>query len=228
MAVSEAPIADVDRVTSTAMTWPDRARQLVIIDDDTYANAAETLKAIKALRAEVDATFDPIVSTAFKAHRTACDQKRKAETPLSNAERIIKDAMVAFDDERQRQRRAEMRRLEEVERVRLEDEQLALAASMELEAKLYGDDVLQQQAEELISQPVVPVVAPAPRATPAVSGISYREVWKFEVVNPAVVPRQFLVVNESAIRGVVNGLKGATNIPGVRVYKERVVSAGRG
>lgn len=42
--------------------------------------------------------------------------------------------------------------------------------------------------------------------------------WKGEVVDPAAVPRQYLMVNQSAIDAAIKG--GARGIPGVRIFKD--------
>lgn len=51
-------------------------------------------------------------------------------------------------------------------------------------------------------------------------GVSTRQVWRFEVVNPDAVPRAFLKVDEQKIGATVRALKGEVDIPGVRVWAE--------
>ena len=70
------------------------------------------------------------------------------------------------------------------------------------------------------------VVAPViEREAPKVAGIATREVWRFEVTDPALVPREYLVVDEAKIGKVVRALKGDTAIAGVRVYSERQLAS---
>ena len=47
--------------------------------------------------------------------------------------------------------------------------------------------------------------------------------WKYRIINEALIPRQYLEVNESAIRKVVNALQEKTEIPGVEVYEDKQV-----
>ena len=56
-----------------------------------------------------------------------------------------------------------------------------------------------------------------PKATPTVSGISYRDVWKFRVVNAALVPNDYKVIDEVKISGVVRATKGTLQIPGIKM-----------
>jgi len=56
--------------------------------------------------------------------------------------------------------------------------------------------------------------------TPKVAGVSLREHWLFEVTDAALVPREYLIVDERLVRADVTGSKGTKEIPGVRVWSE--------
>lgn len=223
-------------VTEQALTWPERARALKVTDDASYASAAEVLKGIKALRGEVDATFDPIVKAAFDAHRTAVAQKRKAETPLTEAEGIIKGALTAYSVEQERLRRQEAARLQAIADAEEETRRLEQAAAMELEGNEFGDTALVEEAHALINQPIAATpIAPLPKATPAVSGISHRTTYAAEVINlgalvqhiakhPNLLP--LLKVDMAALNAQARSLKDSLSLPGVRVIKTNSVAAG--
>lgn len=217
-------------VTAKALTWPDRAKALVITSHEHYSQAGEFLKDIKALRKEVDAAFDPIITKAHEAHKEACGQKKRADTPLLEAETILKRGLIAWDTERERQRVIEERRLHELARQEAEARQVAEAAALEAEANAATDlteaSEIRREAETVLQAPVmVPVVVVA-KDTPKVSGITYREVWKYRVVDDTKIPREYLTRDDVKIGGVVRALKGATTIPGIEVYAEKVASAG--
>lgn len=223
-------------VTEQALTWPDRARALVVTDDASYSEAAETLKGIKALRQEVDAAFDPIVSAAFKAHRTAVEQKRKAEAPLTEAEGIIKTSLTSYS--LAQQRIADERRRAEEKKAQEAAETLALeqAAAMEAEGHQYGDAALIEEAHAMIERPVsVAPCAPAPRPTPAVAGISHRTTYSAEVTSLALLVQHIakhpnllplLKVDQTALNGQARSLRESLSLPGVRLLKASSVAAG--
>lgn len=64
-------------------------------------------------------------------------------------------------------------------------------------------------------------------STAAPEGVTFREEWRFEIEDATSLPREYLQPNESAIRGVVQALKGETKIPGVRVWKDTGVAVSR-
>jgi hypothetical protein len=71
-------------------------------------------------------------------------------------------------------------------------------------------------------EPVVEVAKPLPAPSTAyfkpdaLKGVA--KVWKFEVLNTALVPREFLIVDETAIRRAIAA--GTREIAGVRIYQE--------
>lgn len=217
---------DASGVRSEALTWPERARAVTVRDTGTYLTACELLKGIKALRQKIADTFDPHIKRAFEAHRALCREKADAEAPLTQAERILKDATTAYDTEQERRRREDERRLAEDARRQEEQRRLEEAAALEREAERLQSPELRDEAHALLEQPIPTPTVVVPKSTPKVSGITYRETWKFRIADPAKVPREYLKVDEIKIGGVVRALKGGTQIPGVEVYAEKIAAVG--
>ncbi|MFA5261530.1 MAG: hypothetical protein WC450_09905, partial [Candidatus Omnitrophota bacterium] len=185
------------------------------------------------LRKQINAAFDPIIDKAHQAHKEAVNQKRRAEAPLAEAEGIIKPALAAWDTAQ--------------EAIRRQAEQEAQAAAMKAETdrKIAEAIALEAQgdkkaADQVMAEPVYVAPVIIPRSTPKVQGISFTERWTFRVINADLIPRQYLLAGLmdnhrvgrtdsrlTAIRKVVDALKGATNIPGIEAYAEKSVS-GRG
>jgi len=218
---------NADGVKSEALAWPDRARATAVTDGATYTAAAELLKGIKALRQKIGETFGPHIKRAFDAHRALCKEKQDAEAPLSEAETILKRALVAYDDAQERIRRAEEQRLREEARRQEEQRRLEEAAALELQASETEDELLRAEAEELFAAPIQAPAVVVAKSTPKVSGVSFREVWKFRIVDASKVPDQYKKVDEIKIGGVVRALKGGARIAGVEVYPEKIAASTR-
>lgn len=226
---------DAGAVTSEALTWPDRARATAIVDATTYVAAAELLKGIKALRVRIGETFDPHISRAFQSHRALCKEKSDAEAPLTEAEAILKRAIVGFDNEQERLRRLEEARVREEARVAEERRQLEEAAAMELEAHRTEDPALMSEAAELMERPVAAPAVIVPKTTPKVAGISFREVWSARVVNPkaliafvAAHPEcvNYLTPNLTALNAAVRAQREGFKVPGVEAVCQKTAAAG--
>lgn len=214
-----------DSAVDEAMTWPTRARALVVTDDTSYSAGADLLLGIKALRKRIADVFDPHVKRAHDAHKALVREKADADAPLTMAESIIKSSLVTFTQARERERRAEQLRLEAEARAQAETRALEEAAALEAEGLAHGDASLVAAAQALIAQPVevAPVyVAPA---TPAVSGISMRETWSADVVDLSALVRHvaehheylnLVMANQPALNALARSLKQSMAVPGVK------------
>lgn len=222
-------VVDNPRVVALALTYPDKARSLLIEDTGSYGSACEFLKGIKALRAEIADTFEPHIKRAHESHRALLKEKADAEALLVEAERIAKAALVAWEQDQEQQRRREQARLQAQLQREEEERRLADAVAAEEAGEV---DV----AEALIAAPIVaPVVAVAPM-TPKVSGITYRETWSATVTDLSALVKfvathpQFaglLSANMLALNAQARSLKGQLQIPGVEAVCTRDVAAGR-
>lgn len=219
-----------------------------------YEVAGLELKRVKDAQKKLDELRKSMTRPIDAAKKAILDFFRGPEDKLARAESGIKRAMVTYQDEQARVRREEQRRADEAaaaerrrlaqqqaeaeakaraesERLRREAEEAAAAGRAAEAAKLNAKaERTEEKAAEKVealqlreAQVVAPVIQ---REPPKVSGVATREVWKFEITDPTQVPRQFLMVDESKIRRVVQAMKGDASIPGVRVYAERQIAAG--
>lgn len=222
-------MSTVQELENQALSFPDRAKALTIKTDAQYVEASEMLKAIKGLRAEVDATFDPIISKAHEAHKEAIAQKRKVDAPFVEAEGILKPRIAAYLAEQDRIRKEEEMRQQKLAQEEAERQQLA-------DASLLDDIGETALANEMLKdKPYVPPVV-LPRTTPKVTGISQRETWSATVtslmdlvkaVAAGKAPIQCLQANTVFLNQQARSMKQALNWPGVRAVSDSNIAASR-
>lgn len=211
-------------VETKALTVVDQAKTVKITSAESYTVAGNLWKSIKDMMKEVSDTFDPIISKANLAHKEALAQKAKFYTPLEAAYRSVKGLMSSWDAEQEKIRLAEQRRLEEIARKAEEERLLQEAIAAEEEARRNGATIeeAKQESAAILSETVYVPPVILPKETPKMAGGPiYRRITKFRIVNEALIPRQYLCVDEVKIGGVVRALKFQANIPGVEVYEER-------
>jgi hypothetical protein len=179
---SSASVVISPDLESAALAWPDRAKAIAVVSDETYAQAATVLLDVKALQQQIAATFDPHIARAHEAHKALIAEKRTHDEPLMRAETLLKGAMVAYDVERRRRQEEEARVLREAAQRAEETRRLEEAAALEREAALSGDEDLRAEAEFLLSQPPATVVI-APPVSPRVAGITPTGRWKARVTS---------------------------------------------
>jgi hypothetical protein len=229
---------DTSQVAQRASTFPNQARALAtIVDKPSYTAAAEFLKGVKALRKEIADTFDPHISRAFQAHRALCTEKSTAEAPLTEAERVIKDAMTKYDTDQKELELAELRRQQEVARQQLAAQRLDEAVALEEAAQATGDAALALAATELLDAPIETPPVVVPKMTPKVAGITYRETWSGVVTDLAALVKHvalhpqylnLLLPNMPAINALARSMRDKLKVPGIAaVAKKDVAASGR-
>lgn len=185
---------------------------------EDYTSAADDLKRVKGALARLEKIRKSMTQPLDVAKRAIMDFFREPEDKLARAENSIKRAMIGYQNEQDRIRREQQARADA--EARKEQERLqARAAKAAGSGKVEKAVALEQQAAAVVA----PVISTAP---PKVIGVQTKSVWKFHVENPELVPREYLVVDETKIRKVVGALKGDTKIPGVRVWEDKQIAAG--
>jgi len=197
-----------------------RAHQLVPIQDSVqYRDAIDLGRSLKAMEDGIQEFWGPLVQSAHQQHKALVKRRDDMCAPVQIAIAKIKTLIGAYDQQQERLRREQERIAQEA--LRREQKETAIREAQALQAS--GDS---EGAEQVISQaaasPAPAVVIPS--MVPKVTGKSSRTIWRYRVVNPELVPKEYMMVDEIKLGQIVRALKGSTRIPGIQVYEESVVS----
>lgn len=206
----------------------------------TEAEAAVNgLAWIKARQKDIEAARVEKTGPLNAEIRAINAEAKRAAGPLDEAETALKRALLAWRVEEQRRLEAERRRVAEENAAReraAREREAALKAEAESKtlAEAQAAGFAPEEAAELAQLEAADVSVPAPlrevappdqlptvKATAGAATV--RMVWTFRVVDPALVPREFLTVDETAIRRAVAA--GARSIPGVEITEQPQVAA---
>jgi|GEM_PF-5691480 len=195
-----------------ALALVDEAQGLTITTMQDYEQADAYLSRNKAMQRAWSDFTQPSVDAANAAADAARSVRDKILKPLREWEATIKATMLGWN-------RAQERHRQEAERQAQEDAQLQAA----LHAESAGNG---QEAEAILNGQITtpPVILP-PQPTTARAQV--RENWTYRIVNAALIPREYLLVDEAKLRKVVKAMKGATRIPGIDAFDEGTIAAGR-
>lgn len=193
------------QLETKALTWPERARKVSIVDQRTYDTAVDLIKGATVLRGEIVSHHEPIKKSAWAAHKAAVAAEKKLLAPVDEALSILRGSIGDWDRRQEQLRRQEEARQreearrQEIERRKSEAESLAAQRKAEEEARLSAAveaeksgasaeevDFVMDAPEEFTPTPPVSIPVSAPRSTPTyqkAAGISRREVWSAEVVS---------------------------------------------
>lgn len=214
-----------------ALAFPLTARSIVIADEASLFKANEFRNGIRALKKEIDDSFDPQIDQANALHKSLLAEKRKFADPLDMADRIVKPKISDY--------------LAEVERKRLEAARAKERA--EAEARKIADDTA-DEANELINKGAIDeaeaivdkatakvenVLAAAPviPERPKVEGFKERTIWYAEVTDLAAlvaavaagkVQQAVLEANMPVLNKMASALHDQLSVPGVVAKSKKV------
>ena len=200
---------------------------IAVVDEPSLRDAASLRKAIGALDEEACAYFAPEKQRYYALHKAACAREAEVRSHLAALDIKVKAAIRTFNDAETARREA----AEQAERARLQalaqDRATAEAAAHESA----GDGALAASVlAEAIAAPAPVVVLP--NVTQGV--VTFTRVWKWRYPGgtddartspPAVVqrtlaliPREFLKVDEAKLGTYARAMKGGATVPGIEFY----------
>lgn len=207
-----------------------------IIDSPEMAEiAAEELGSVVAAIKTLEAERTELKRPVLEAGRKIDDLFARLKERYLRAEAALKPALLAWQDSERKRVAAERRAAEEAAAKVAEEARqaaAALAAAAAQAAKAAEEDcnmealeaaenlVVQAQIAEVEADSIAFMGAVPVEAPQKLAGISTRKDWDFEIINPALIPIEYMIVDEKKIRGVVKALKEQAKIPGVRVFSK--------
>lgn len=213
----EAP-AELKTTVAACVEWSQR--NVIQTPVQLEATGAH-LKDIKAAQKQANEFFDPPIKQAYDLHKMLVGRKKLITDPLSQAETIDKQKMLAYSQEQERLRQAEQKRLQDEADAKAERERKALEAKAAASKK--PETIAKHQ--EAAAQVVAPVIHVAPVA-PKIAGVNTVKTWTFEITDAALVPEQFKTIDEKKLGAYARAMGASACAPGVRFFQKETISAG--
>jgi hypothetical protein len=190
------------------------------VESDDEAQAATLyISHAKGWVSNVNKWFEPMVQAAHKAHKALTTRRAETIKEIESETDRVQKLVNGYLTEKQRQQRIAAAAAQEAERKRIEDARLAEAARLESVGMVESAAQVIEDAAVEVSNVTADVVS-TKTVTAPIDGVSGVEVWTFAITDGALIPRQFLMPDEKAIKAYVTANKERALIPGVRVYSE--------
>ncbi len=188
-----------------------QANSIVIATAQDYSDAGEVVRNIKSAAKKTKEYWKKPIEAANEAHKALTAKRAEMLKPLTEAEGIIKQKMIAYQNSQ--------------EQIRLEAERKAEeeAAKLQRKAMREAKKGNEEAAQELAVQSAM-VQANVNYETPVAGGTSMKDVWKFRVIDANKVPREYLMINEKLLNDLAKATKGKLPIDGIEFYSEKAMS----
>ena len=211
----QAEMKEYSVLETTVLSYPDKAKQLTIKTPYDYTVAGEFVKAIGALKKEVEESFRPQILQAHNLHKSLIREMDRHLEPLQIASLTVRRLMISWDAHQELLRREEELLLQELARKAEEEAQLAAA----LEAEANGQ---KEEAEAIMDEPVYVPPIIVKKDVPKVAGVVFRTIWKWRLNDIKKVPDDYKILDEVKIGAVVRARKQVGEvIPGIEAYSEK-------
>lgn len=199
------------------------AQQIVISNNEQYQGAASYLKKIKGKSSELDTLRKSLTAPLDLSKRKIMELFKFPIEMLQKAEHLIKAGMIEYTEKQERIRREQeekLRKAAEAEETRKRKALEERARKAEEQGKLEKAEELREKAEEVkVEAPILADRVETPK------GVSYREQWDFRIIDVNIIPREYLVPNETMLRKFAIATKGQVPVAGIEFYSEKVVSS---
>lgn len=204
-----------------------RQSYAIITTADQCEAAGEDLRSIKSKQKALEDARTTITKPLLEAQRAVNALFKKPQDTLAEAERIVKRAILIYQDGEERKRReAEAAAAEAArkEREKLEAQAAKAAAAGKTE-----------KAEALAATAAaIPERIEVHSAAPQLGGVSNRSTWRAEVTDKAALVAyvaahpewlHLVDVNMPALNGLARSQKSALALPGVKAVEEKQLAA---
>lgn len=204
----------------------------LISTQETYANAGEDLRAIKSKSKELDDLRKSLTKPLDESKKRIMEFFNRPLDFLAKAESAVKSAMLKYQQAQEAIRRAEEKRLADIQRKAAEELERQAREAEEKAGKLKSakaKEAAELKAKELREKAAVTeAIAPAVESkVEAVAGISTRTIWRFRIVDVNKIPREYMIPDEKLIDSFGKATRGQKKIEGVEFYSDEIISARR-
>jgi hypothetical protein len=189
-----------------------------ITTQEEYNISGEHLKSIKSAYKQIEDLRLSMTRPLDDSKARIMDFFRIPLNVLTNAEGVLKKGILMY------QRAQEAIRIEQEKKLQAEAEKKRQEALEKAEkARAEGKDAKAEKYEDKANNIIAPTLAPTIQK---VSGVSTKMIWKFEVIDETLIPREYLTPDLVKIGKVVRATGNTLPIPGIRIFPEETISAG--
>jgi len=205
----------------------ERARALRVKNDVEFERVGNFCADIKKAKANIQSIFKDPKALAHKLHKSLTTRERELMAPFDEADRIARGKAIEYRQEQDRLRmekerdareKAEAKARAEAEARQKAEEDRRLMEAEKLHAAGHVAEAERVLDREPIKVEPEPVALPAEPPPAAPENMSFRENWDFEIVEPMMLPREYLIPNTKALRQLAKALKGQARVAGVRFF----------
>jgi hypothetical protein len=181
--------------------------QFEVRSNADFEQCALVLKQVKELRKMAEAKRVELTKPLLDHKKKIDDEFKRYIDAYDHIITGINAKLVSY------QRAEEKKRAEEI--ARIEAERRAEEEKLRAKLEVAKTDKQRERLENKIAD--VQFAPPPSIVEPSAQGLSFREVYSFEVEDVNAIPREFMIPNDTAIGAFIRTTKGNVNIAGIKI-----------
>jgi hypothetical protein len=193
---------------------------LTITDSGTFGKAGDILKWAKAKekwldedRKKITKHFDDAKDIVMAKYAPQVDEVKGLKNRITQKMKDFEIEEQAREAEAERKRKEAALAILKENQKEIEAEALKTNNADLLDAAVDNEQFIKQEE----AAPIEPV---AVKSYGGFSRTSFRDNWKFEVINEAIVPVQYKTTDKDKVNSFIK--KGVREIPGLRIYNDKI------
>lgn len=220
-----------DELKSEVAIFAAPIKEMVVTDDKSMTAALDVGKNVKSMLKKIETRRVELTKPLLEQKKSIDEYAEEIAKPLLEAEKHLKNHLGQYQIEQNKKRDAELKRIEAEKQAEIKKAQEALRLKQQEQETLamFSEKPLSKKDQmtvaneaERLEKEILQKEKAQVAALDAKNVKNAKMVFKFEVLDPALVPIQFCSVDEKKIRAAVSS--GAREIPGVRIYEDIQIS----
>ena len=177
---------------------------IIVHDKPSLLEAKDMAKEAKKIEDAIEKRRVEFTKPLLDTQRDIKAMADNLKVDLQEAIKELRHRILTYEEEQERQRLAEIARIEQE---RKEQEEALRAKAMA------EQEITPEEIDQLIATKEAQVeIVMAPAET------SLRKVWAYEITHPNKIPREYMTIDEKAIGAAVRS--GVREIPGVKIFQK--------
>lgn len=182
----------------------DKCIDFVISSDESLESAKQLAKDAKSVEKMIEDRRKEITKPILDEKKRIDDFAKSLTDDLNNGIKSLRVQILNFEQEKDRIRKEELRKIEEERRIQEEELRKQMAEKEEINQEdLDKLQTIRRQQADLAQVPVQN---------------SIRKTWTFDVLDLMAVPISYLMVDEQKVKQAISA--GVRDIPGMKIYQK--------
>lgn len=196
-----------------------KCNNIIVNSKNSLETAKDIAKEGQKIKKMIETKRKEVTAPLLTRKKEIDDYAKKLTRDLDNGVKSLREQILKFELELERQRQEQLRQLE-LEKKKLEEEKrIKEEAERKLSEQNFDNASIVDQPS-LESEPVVSEleISFKEKELKSDKSTNIRQTWTYEIIDDTQIPRDYLLPDDKKIKAAI--ALGKRDIPGIKIYQE--------